>query len=523
MRITGRNASPAPSEAPRGNKVESNNGSCLQRLLFCFAAAGLILLVAVLFAHTRGSKLVFEWKSDTRRATGGSPAHMVTESSEDYAPPSIRRAFYGGRPTKTRRKTLVGDALPTAEGRHFRGGSEVNPLAPDPRFPYQLLEASECADSGSVRYRSRGAFGTEIVNRYGDSRRYVPSEDQRHYPEAESGCGPAAILNWILWYQDFHVLQPPEARMGRDEQRWRSYVRIEEEIFRLRGGNVSHLRGSTTHLEIISAFDRTVNLMSAGNLRLHFEIFPAPVNVEQLVRFTTGFRAAILIVEPINPRTGEAGGLHAVSAAAGDRAGYIMVSNWGGKLHGPLRIEGGEQYFYPNDEGEWPLRIHRLITFIPIQLDPPVDYAITDLPLHRPFSRARNPFLREERRSSVPVTQSWNSARTRPVEPVSEVERIGVVVFHSLPAVPHGYRVSLRNYSDRKIRLSRRSIQGVFSDGKILHPAAVGTDFQGVTRQDPNRLWQSGATIRPNGMDVVDIRFDLPYDRRLLLERVIVR
>lgn len=109
------------------------------------------------------------------------------------------------------------------------------------------------------------------------------------------------------------------------------------------------------------------------------------------------------------------------------------------------------------------------------------------------------------------------------IAPENESERIGVVVFNSLPAVPHGYRVSLRNYTEQEIRLGPRSIQGVFSDGGILHPIAVGTDFQEVARQNANRLRQRSAVLRANGLSVVDVRFDLPDDSRALLERIIVR
>ncbi len=252
------------------------------------------------------------------------------------------------------------------------------PDSPHEKSPFYVVEA--VSGNAGIEFQRRGAHGREwLGGNPGEWRRRVPSYHQLDFPEPESGCGPVAILNWLTWYQDLGMLTKSIDWLGTDMRADDNHRLIEEEIVSLRN-RTTGLRGGTTSLEIICAFDRIVNRLSNQRIRLGYEVYDVPLSIDDLTRFTRGFRSAILLVRPVNPETGKLESLHAVSVVAGDRAGYLMLNNWGERLHGALRNEPNGQFFSPSNVESPRLKLEQLICLVPFIPNDQNAFALLDLP-----------------------------------------------------------------------------------------------------------------------------------------------
>lgn len=233
--------------------------------------------------------------------------------------------------------------------------------------PYEVLEASPSA-TGAVRFFPFRMEGTEIRGAGAEARRHVPAMNQRDFPEPESGCGPTAVLNWMLWMQDQHLLGTPRETHGLEARALAGFQRIEEEIRRLRGTEAGGSRGGSNEFEIISAMDRLAYQLSSGDVRMAYRRFHAPLKMAEVLEFTTGYRSGILIGRVVEDRaTGQLGEYHALNLVAGDRSGYLMVNNWGERVYGALRTEPDGQYFYASTADHPPIKVERALCFVPFR------------------------------------------------------------------------------------------------------------------------------------------------------------
>ncbi len=232
--------------------------------------------------------------------------------------------------------------------------------------PFSVLEAVR--EGTEIRFQSRRMQGVELTGSRADARRRVPSMNQRDFPEPESGCGPIAIVNWLLWMQNEGILRKPMEGSNDWVLAHYNFRSVEREIFGLRGERSDRLRGGSNILEIAAAMDRIVYQLSAGAIRMHNERFDAPIRVNDWVQFTRGHRVGILVCRIVeDPATRRLGGYHAVSLVAGDRGGGVMLNNWGEQVYGVLRNERDGQFFYPENVSQPPLKVEYAVCFIPFR------------------------------------------------------------------------------------------------------------------------------------------------------------
>ena len=347
----------------------------------------------------------------------------------------------------------------------------------DETSSFSVVEA--IAHSREIRFVRRQASGREwFGTEPGEWRRAVPSYHQTDFPEPESGCGPIAILNWLTWYQNIGMLTKNIDQPGTKLRARHNHRLIEKEIVSLRN-KTTGLRGGTTSLEIICAFDRIVNRLSSRSIRLAYEVHDAPMSMDDLTRFTRGFRSAILLVRPVNPKTGQLESLHAVSVVAGDRAGYLMLNNWGERLHGALRNEADGQFFAPSNIDSPRLKIEQLICLIPFTPDNLQEFALVDLP-QKPLNR--RPPARPQ-----PSGRSRNLTGNRPNE-ITPAQGITLALLGHTTSVREGYFVRVSNQSNTAVILHLQNIKGLFANGREYFPTSIThapeASFGKIPRQD---------------------------------------
>ncbi|MDQ8194186.1 hypothetical protein QEH59_07105 [Coraliomargarita sp. SDUM461004] len=209
-----------------------------------------------------------------------------------------------------------------------------------------------------------GMLGNEcIVN--GDIRRYFLSENQSHYPEPASGCGPTALLNLYIWYTKFGLIQ--ESIRHSDPARYKQlkFQEIDRRIAELQGQARSPTTGTNT-LEQVLAIDEIVQSShSRAPVRIHFEYKQAPLTIRDFIELSRNYRAGILSVRPKDSQTGTLMSHHAVLVIRGDTSGKISIANWGQFSHGRLVAKSDGQWFIPDTPDQHELLINQLTTLIP--------------------------------------------------------------------------------------------------------------------------------------------------------------
>lgn len=351
-------------------------------------------------------------------------------------------------------------SIPTSEGIE-RTSYPIQPSAPNK--PFRILEAFPQTD-GSVSYHIRPMDGVEVTTPAGDARRSVPAMDQRDYPEPESGCGPAAMLNWFLWWQSQGLLRSPLQGAESGVLARHDFQAIEREIFGLRGIDRAKLRGGTNALEIICAMDRLASQWSNGAIRMHYRQFDAPLKVADLLEFTKGQRSGILITRVVQA-DGSLGGYHAVSLVAGDRAGYLMINNWGERVYGSLRNEGRGQIFYPKNVAHPALKVENALCFIPFR--PTKNTEIADLDAGT-FQRSGRTSIRTiPRPRSTPQVSTSQATTQNEFNIAFRFEKNG------------GYIYRITNQGETTAAVFLKTFQGVIAPGaKPQYP----TDLQPADR-----------------------------------------
>ncbi|MFP4282586.1 MAG: hypothetical protein ACLFU2_08205 [Opitutales bacterium] len=227
-------------------------------------------------------------------------------------------------------------------------------------------------EAGRMVYYRVAVEGTEVAPPHGDARRRVPAMNQRDFPAPESGCGPTAALNWLLWMENEGLFGRRPSRTITPERARSLFHRIDREILTLSANGSRGARGGSSMAELAVTMDRLVDERSEGALRLHFAHFEPPLRVVDLLEFTRGMRSGILLTRVVNDRqTLVAGEYHAVSLVAGDRAGGLMVNNWGARVYGHLRTLPEGQFFFPQDSSQEALRIEGALCFVPLRLAGP--------------------------------------------------------------------------------------------------------------------------------------------------------
>lgn len=208
-------------------------------------------------------------------------------------------------------------------------------------------------------------FGKELSGPGGAARRQVPALRQEDFPEPETGCGPAAMLNWLLWLEAQRALRFPREWTTAATPR-QLYEAIETTLAEIRRESTPGKRGPMRTDELVAVMDRLVREYSDGALRLAPEVFEAPVKISDLITFNRGYRCGFLVGEVLDDEASDQSTLsHVVSLVAADRQGGVMLNNWGARVYGHLRNEAGQQVFRARNADHPPMRIDCVIRLIP--------------------------------------------------------------------------------------------------------------------------------------------------------------
>jgi len=204
----------------------------------------------------------------------------------------------------------------------------------------------------------------------------IISESQYEYPEPESGCGPIALLNTLVWYEKYGLIAPLFRESNPEIYKKRLFAEIDRRILQSSGISRSEQMGSR-NLDMAMALDGIVKEQSEGKLRVHYDYIIAPLRLKDLLNTMPNFRTGYLLGYPKDPATGETMSvLHAVTLIRADRAGYVTLATWGEKYRGLLRMRGDEQWFIPQAPHDIEIKILGMMRFIPFEpLEPGQDAA----------------------------------------------------------------------------------------------------------------------------------------------------
>lgn len=237
----------------------------------------------------------------------------------------------------------------------------VAPRTPEPIYPFYTVEP--IGSNGS--YRRIGFRGQECINPNLE-RGIILSEDQSGYPVPDSGCGPTAILDWLIWYQNSGLV--PRSTQHADLATYKriTFDLIDRRIAALKG-HARTYSGGTNSTELMVVFDELVRDLSQGKIRLSCDQTDAPLSLRNLLNQTRYYRAGILIVQVYDPKAPPPGAFHAVALLRTDTTGRISIANWGKYEHGHLVQKSDGQWFVADDESTLPMKVRSLLTFIPFR------------------------------------------------------------------------------------------------------------------------------------------------------------
>jgi hypothetical protein len=230
-------------------------------------------------------------------------------------------------------------------------------------YPFYVAQKKWNPQRKEYDFIRRGMHGSEVPMRT-DARRYFLSENQNDYPEPASGCGPTALLNLYIWYTKFGLLTESITHSNPQTYKQLKFRQIDRKLLDIQRESRTR-RGGTNTLAGIVAMDELVQEYSRNRTRLHFEIQQPPLDRQDFINLSRGYRVGILSVRPKDRQTGRLRGNHAVLCIRGDTAGMVTIANWGEFSHGSLVQRPDGQWFVPNVAEQPELRINHLTTLIP--------------------------------------------------------------------------------------------------------------------------------------------------------------
>lgn len=219
--------------------------------------------------------------------------------------------------------------------------------------------------SGSEMAVLQTIHGDERKNN-AQNRLSIISESQYEYPEPESGCGPIALLNTLVWYEKYGLIKPLFREADAKTYKKRLFTEIDRRLLERSGTSRTELKGSRK-MDIAMVLDEIVSEQSDGSLRVHTDYYEAPLHLKDLLQTMPNFRVGYILGYPKHPGTGDLLTLHATTLIRADRAGYVTLATWGQKYRGLLRMRGEEQWFIPQSPGQSEIKIVGMQRFIPFQ------------------------------------------------------------------------------------------------------------------------------------------------------------
>lgn len=228
---------------------------------------------------------------------------------------------------------------------------------------FQVIELNPEARTEATRYFDTRVRGTEYKNN-SLNRLSMISANQLDYPVPESACGPIAMLNILVWYETFGLIEPFSRQSDPELYKLTLFKDIDRRITERSGTRRTELKG-TKALDIAIIMDEIVQQRSDGKIRIDSSYTVAPLKLKHLLDTMPNFRAGYLIVEPKDRHTGKLRNTHAATLIRADRAGYITLSTWGQVYRGLLRKRADGQWFIPQDPEHLELKVSGMIRFIP--------------------------------------------------------------------------------------------------------------------------------------------------------------
>jgi len=233
-----------------------------------------------------------------------------------------------------------------------------------PGYEFQVIDRHDDATNGDARFYLRGMHGTERRNN-SLNRLSMLSEDQFDYPEPASGCGPTALLNILVWYEKYGLIEPFSRNADPRRYKLNLFQEIDRRIAESAG--IARTANGTRNYDAALVMDAMVRERSSNRLRVHSEYFEAPLKLSDFLQTMPNFRAGYLLVEPKDPLTGHLLNLHAATLIRADRAGHITLGTWGQKYYGMLKEGSDGQWFIPQNSDHLQLKIKGLMRFIPFE------------------------------------------------------------------------------------------------------------------------------------------------------------
>ncbi len=230
---------------------------------------------------------------------------------------------------------------------------------------FQVVEQGKHKQSGEMRFYLRTLRGTECANN-SLNRLSMLSEDQQNYPSPESGCGPTAMLNILVWYEKYGLVEPYYRDAELSLYKYKLFREIDRRLAK-QAGMIRTEETGINNMDAAMVMDAIVRQRSKGEVHIHTDAIAAPLKLSDCLETMPNFRSGYLIVTPKDRNTGKLLNDHAATLIRADRAGYITLATWGKRYRGLLKKRADGQWFIPQDPTHMELKVHGLTRFIPFR------------------------------------------------------------------------------------------------------------------------------------------------------------
>jgi hypothetical protein len=230
---------------------------------------------------------------------------------------------------------------------------------------FQVIERGKDDKNAQARFYYRTLRGTERTNN-SLNRLSMRSEDQGNYPSPESGCGPTAMLNILIWYEKYGLIEPHFRDADPSSYKFKLFREIDSRLA-TQAGMVRTPERGVNSMHVAMVMDAIVRERSKDQVRIHTDSITAPLKLKDLIDSMQNFRSGYLIVTPKDRSTEKLLNAHAATLIRADRAGYVTLATWGKRYRGLLKKRADGQWFIPQDPTHMELKVHRLTRFIPFR------------------------------------------------------------------------------------------------------------------------------------------------------------
>jgi len=230
---------------------------------------------------------------------------------------------------------------------------------------FQVIEHARHTASAEKAFYLRTIRGIECTNN-SLNRLSMRSENQKSYPTPESGCGPTTMLNILIWYEKYGLIQPSNREADPARYKSKLFQKIDQRLTQQSGVRRTATTG-VNHIDTAIVMDSIIRERSGDTMRIHTDTIIAPLKLSDFLETMPHFRSGYVIVTYEDPNTGQLLNNHAATVIRADRAGYITLATWGQVYRGRLSTRGDGQWFIPQDPIHFELKVRGLTRFIPFR------------------------------------------------------------------------------------------------------------------------------------------------------------